>query len=115
MNRGVEIRNRYRPVDDFHAEFVCLANRSSGPKSAAGKQSAERLRMMAAASAAIELSGTSELSGDHNQRRIEQLRSFQILYQRRERLIQILNQQVLLPLPVVMRVPPGTIQEIEIE
>ena len=76
---------------------------------------AEGSGLMAAAAAAVELRRTSELGGDHHQRGVQQFRLLQIVQQRREGLIQILNQQVLLHLRGVVRIPTGAVEEVQIE
>ena len=105
MNGRVEIRNRYRTLDDSLSQLVGNANRAARLQSAARQHAAEGARLMAAATAAFELRRPSELGRDHHQRGVEQPRSFQIRDQRREGLVQILNQQVLFLLRSVMGVP----------
>ena len=83
-------------LDDGFAQFVRLADHAAGLQAAAGQHAAERFGVMSASAAAVELWRPSEFGGNDHERGVEQLRAFQILEQRGEGLIEILNQQVLL-------------------
>ena len=69
---------------------------------------------MAAAAAGVELRRPAELGGHDDQRLVEQLVLFQVDDQRRQRLVELLDQLVLLELAFVVRVPAGAVDEVQV-
>ena len=70
---------------------------------------------MAASSAAIKLRWPTKLSCNDYQCLIQSLSRLEVTQQGRDRLIQLIDQHVLLQLPFVVRVPACTVDEIQIE
>ena len=70
---------------------------------------------MAASAEAIELGRTAALSCHHDEGRVEGLEFFEILDQRCHAFVEILNEQVLLQYSLLVNVPPGAVEEVEIE
>jgi len=69
---------------------------------------------MAAAASGVELRGAAELGGDHDEGRVEHAVAFEVLEERGEGLIEVLDQEVLVPLAVVVGVPAAAVEEVQI-
>ena len=115
MDSRVEIRHADGSLQDLRADLIGDANRLPRTQPATRQHHAECLGLMSASAAAVELRRPSEFGGNHHQRRIQQFILLQILQQRGECLIQILNQQMLFYLAVVVCIPAASVQEIQVE
>ncbi len=70
---------------------------------------------MAATAAAVKLGGSTKLRCDDDQGGVEQSMPLQVRDQGCERLVKIPNQQMLAKLPVIVRIPSRTVEEVEVE
>ena len=115
MDRGVQVGHADRPADDLHRQVVGLADRLAGLQAAAGQRAPKstcrdgrgRRRRRTAA-------GRPNSRGDDDQRLVEQLLRFQVEDQRRQGLVELLDQRVLLQDAVVVDVPAGAVEEVEV-
>ena len=70
---------------------------------------------MPPSTAAIKGSGSSKLGSHHNQRLIQKLVFFQIQNHGRYGTIQFLNQDMLIQLPLIVRIPASAVDEVQVE
>ena len=91
VDGGKQVRHRYRTLDHFLANLISHANRLPVLQSATGQSNGKRSRLVSAPATAIEFRRTPKFCGHHDQCLIEQLMGLQIRHQRRQRLIQLLD------------------------
>ena len=86
----------------------------AGAQAAAGEHGAEGGGLVAAAAAGVELGGAAELGGDHDQGRVEPADALQVVDQGREGVVELGDQLVLLELALVVGVPAGAVEEVQV-
>ena len=69
---------------------------------------------MAAPAAVVELGRATEFGADRDKRFVEKSQSFQIANQRGQCPVEFLDQNVLIELPLEVRVPAGAVDEVEV-
>src|SRR5581483_12227119 len=74
----------------------------------------KRRALVAAAAAGVELGGPAELRRQHDERAVEEVAAFQVKDQGRQGGVQFLDQKVLALLALVVGVPAGAVEEVEI-
>ena len=114
VDRGVEVGDRDGPVDDRPGQVVGGADDPAGAEAAAGQQGAEGGGLVAPAAAGVELGGAAELGGDDDQRRVEPADPLQVVEQGGEGAVELGDQLVLLELALVVGVPAGAVEEVEV-
>src|SRR5690606_8639313 len=109
VDGGVEIRGGDGIFDDILGKAVGCPVGAFVIQSTAGENHREGSRLVATAATAIELRRAAEFGGHHDARFIEQLFLLEILDERGQNLVEVLDEDVLLQLPRVMGVPAGTV------
>ena len=115
VDGGEQIGDGDRFFENDFTKVVSDTYRATVAQTAPGQGDAESFRVVAAAAAGIEFWRAAEFAGDDYQRFIQQLGGLQIFDQRGECLIELLDENVLLELAVVVGVPAGAVDKIEVE
>ena len=114
VDRGVEIGDRDRAIDDVLARssvapMTCPV-RSPPPASTALKA----VDWCPRPPAGVEFGGAAELGGDDDQGRVETADTLQVVEQGRESAVELGDQLVLPELALVVGVPAGAVEEVEV-
>ena len=83
-------------------------------QSAAGEYETERRRLVSATATTVELPRAAKLRANHNERFFEEPFFLKIRNQRGECVVEFADEDVLIELTGIVRVPAGTIDEIQI-
>ena len=84
------------------------------PQSSSSKNAGECPTLMASTASAVKLGGSPKFGGDHDECSVKQSLLLEILNQRGNGDVQLLNQSVLLQYAIVVDVPADAIQEVEV-
>ena len=109
MYGGMEIGQGNGILDRFLGQLVGNTMGSLVVEAATGKQEAKALRMVSAATAAIESSRSTELGAHGHQGLVEQVVFLKVGDEGGEGVVQFLDEEVLLELALVVSVPSGTV------
>jgi len=101
-------------LDDVFRELVSDTVGTAVVEPATGERETEGGALMAATALAIELGGAAELGAERDEGFVEKTLFLQIDDERRERLIQILDENMLFFLTFVVGIPSGAVDEVEV-
>ena len=114
MNRGVKIGNRNRILYNLLAQVIGNSVGSVVLQPAAGQQQTEAAPLVSATSPTIVRSRPTEFCTDRDERFIQDALSFEVADQSRQCNVEFFNEQMLILLALVVSVPAGAVDEIEI-
>ena len=114
MDRGVEIGHGDGLLEDVFREFIGHAVGAVMFQTSAREDETEGGALMPAPSASIVGGGTSELGADGDEGLVEQLLLLEIDDQRGEGDVELLDEAMLVLLALVVGVPTGAVDEIEV-
>lgn len=106
INRCAEVSGRDRKVDGIRGLFVARTVHAAGLHRPASQQRKPALRPVIAAGGFVDLRSPAHVAAHHDQRRVPQTRSSQVLEQSRQRAVDVRQTQILQHLEiVVVRIP----------
>src|SRR5690606_21295782 len=79
-----------------------------------GEHHGEDAALVTAPAPAVEVPRAAKLRRDHDQRAVQQTPAFQVLHQRGESCVQLADEDVLLEMPLLVRVPARAVDEIQV-
>lgn len=114
MDGGVEVGQGDGILDRLLRKFVGDAVGSLMVQAPTREQEAEALRMVTTATAAVESCGTPELGAYGHQGLVEQVIFLKVSDKGGQCIVQFLDEEVLIELALVMGVPAGAVEEVEV-
>jgi hypothetical protein len=110
----MEIRYADGILDDGLGEFIGLTVGATMLEAAAGEDHREGRALVAASALGVELRRTAELGGDDDEGLVQHAGALEVFDQAGEGVVELADEDVLVVDAVVMHVPAGAVDEVEV-